>query len=153
MTGRGAPDAAATSASAFSSWKTVYQLWSPSMRAASTGSSVGQHVEAEVAVEEVAPGEGLLVLGGVELGDGVDDVQLGLRPEALEHAGGGLATQGADLDHAAGADGIEDRGDRQIPEWKHARLSPSAQPVESGDEGNSARRAAPAAGSPGQRPG
>ena len=45
----------------------------------------GQHVVADVAVEDVAARERALVLGGIELGHRVDDVQLGLGPEALEH--------------------------------------------------------------------
>jgi hypothetical protein len=103
----------------------VYQLWSPSIRAASTG---GQHVEAEVAMEDVAAGERLLVLGGVELGNRVDDVQFDVGSEALEHLARGLAPQRADLDDAPAVDRLEDRRDGELPERKHWRcpLLPAA---------------------------
>ena len=76
----------------------MYQLWSPSIEGRVHGRELGQHVVADVAVEHVATGELLLVLGRVELGRGVDDVQLGIGAEVLEHAGGGLAAERADLD-------------------------------------------------------
>ena len=78
----------------------MYQLWSPSIRAASIGSEGGQDVEAERLVEVVAAGERPLVLGRVEVGHRVDDVQLGLGAEVVEHPHRGLAPQGADLDDA-----------------------------------------------------
>ena len=59
----------------------MYQLWSPSISAASTARQLGQHVVADVAVEEVAAGEAALVLGGVELRHRVDHVELRLRAE------------------------------------------------------------------------
>ena len=78
-----------------------------------------QHVVADVAVEDVPAGELLLVLGGVELGHGVDHVQLGVGPEPLEHQRGGLTAQGADLDDAARASRLQDRPDHAIPERIH----------------------------------
>ena len=64
---------------------------------------VGQDLETEGPVEDVAARKAALVLGGVELGDGIDHVELGARTEAVEHLGGGLAPQCADLDDASGA--------------------------------------------------
>ena len=61
---------------------------------------IGQHVEAQVAVEHVAARKPLFVLGGIELGKRVDDVQLGLGAECVEREDRGLAPQGADLDDA-----------------------------------------------------
>ena len=58
---------------------------------------------ADVAVEDVAPGELLLVLGRVELRHRVDDVQLGVGPEPLEHQRRRLTAERADLDDAARA--------------------------------------------------
>jgi hypothetical protein len=70
-------------------------------------------------VEVVAPGERPLVLGGVELGLGIDDVQLALGPEALEHPLRGLAPQRPDLDDPAGAERVDHRRDDVVPELVH----------------------------------
>ena len=51
-------------------------------------------------VEDVAAGERGLVLGGVELRQRVDDVQLAVGPEPVQHLHRGLAPQRTDLDHA-----------------------------------------------------
>ena len=59
----------------------------------------GEHVVAEVAVEVVAPGEGALVLAGIEPGHRIDHVQLGVGAEQLEDQRGGLAALRADLHH------------------------------------------------------
>ena len=69
---------------------------------------------------EVVPArERPLVLGRVELGLGVDDVQLAFGPEALEHPGGGLAPERPDLDNATGADRVDHRCDDVFPEREH----------------------------------
>ena len=61
-----------------------------------------QHVVADVAMEDVATGEALGVLGRVEHRHRVDHVQLGVGAERVEHPDGRLAPQRADLDHALG---------------------------------------------------
>ena len=116
---RRARAAGAPRASIRSSWYTVYQLWSPSTSATSIGGSVGEDVVAEVAVEDVPTGELPLVLGRVELGHRVDHVQLGVRPEPVEHQHRRLAAQRADLDDASDACRFEHWGDRDLPERKH----------------------------------
>ena len=72
-------------------------------------------------MEDVAAGELLLVLGGVELRHRVDDVQLGVGAEPLEHEAGRLAAQRADLDDPLDPGGLEHRCDGEIPERKHPR--------------------------------
>jgi hypothetical protein len=79
-----------------------------------------QHVVADVAVEDVAARELLLVLGRIELGHRVDHVQLGVGPEPFEHQRSGLAAQCPDLDDAARAGRLQDRPDHPIPERIHA---------------------------------
>ena len=81
---------------------------------------VAEHVDAEGAVEHVPAREALLVLGGVEVGERVDDVELGLGAEAVEHQLGVLAAEGTDLDDAPGAGRLDDRGDDVVPEREHA---------------------------------
>ena len=103
---------------------TVYQLWSPSMSAASIGGSVAEHVQAEVPVEHVLAAEALLVLVRIEVRDRVDHVQLDVGPEAIEHQLRVLAPQRADLDDAPGAGRLEDGCDRNLPERKHLACAP-----------------------------
>ena len=83
----------------------------------------GQHVVARPAVEVVAAGERLLVLGRVELRHGIDDVQLAVGPEAVEHPHGGLAPQRADLDDPAGAERVDHRRDDVVPERVHPQAA------------------------------
>ena len=83
-----------------------------------------QHVEAGGAVEHVPAGKRTLVLGRVELGHGVDDVELGLGTELLEHAHGGLASERADLDDPLGFHRPQDRGNCDIPEREHPVAPP-----------------------------
>ena len=71
-------------------------------------------------MEEVAPGELRLVLGGVERGHRVDDVQLGVGAELVEHPHGGLAAERADLDHPFGASRSQHRLDHHVEEGIHA---------------------------------
>ncbi len=85
----------------------------------------GQHVQAEIAVEDVAAPEAALVLGRIEIGSRVDDVQLGTRPQPVEHLHRVLAPQRADLDHPAAFAGIEHWRDGQLPERKHSPDYPS----------------------------
>ena len=83
------------------------------------GREVGEHVDAEVLVEDVLALEALLVLGRVEGGERVHDVQLHVGTEPLEHQLGVLAAQGADLHDPAGAGGLDDRRDDVLPEREH----------------------------------
>ena len=117
----------AVAASILSSLKTVYQLWSPSISAASTGGNSGSTLWL-IAVEVVAAWEPPLVLGRIELRHRVDHVDLGLRPEQVEQLHRRLAPEGADLDHPLGAGGAEDGRDDLVPERIH-------QPLLAGDPG------------------
>ena len=100
------------------------------------GREGGQHVVADVPVEDVSAGELLLVLGWVELGRGVDDMQLRVRSEMVEHERSRLAAQRADLDDPRRSDGVEDRGDDNVPERKHDVLR--ALPLRAGRYQNAA---------------
>ena len=62
------------------------------------------------------------MLGGVELGHRVDDVQLGVGAEPLEHQRGVLAPERADLDDAPGAGRLEDRRDGESPRTETSLL-------------------------------
>ena len=81
-----------------------------------------QHVVADAEMEDVPTGEGLLVLGRVELRQRIDHVELAVRAEPVEHAHGRLAPQRADLDHAPGVHRFDERGDDVVPEGKHRLL-------------------------------
>ncbi len=83
----------------------------------------GKHVEAEAPVEVVATGERPLVLRRVELGLGVDDVQLGVGAEVVEHPDGGLTPQRADLDDTPCPGGVQDWCDGDIPQREHDRVT------------------------------
>ena len=83
------------------------------------GGEVRQHVVADVAVERVPAGEPLLVFGGIECGRRIDDVQLRVGAEAIEHEHRRLAAERADLDDTLGADGVEGRSDDDLPEGVH----------------------------------
>ncbi len=74
---------------------------------------------ADPQVEDVPTGEGLLVLGRVELGHRVDHVELHLSAQPLEHAHRGVAPQRPDLDHAPGVHGLDERSDDVVPEGEH----------------------------------
>ena len=88
-----------------------------------------QHVVADVAVEDVATGEPLLVLGRVELGDRIDHVELGVGTEPFEHQRGRLSAQRADLDDAPRARRLEHRPDHAVPERVHATARASCAPT------------------------
>ena len=83
----------------------------------------GQHVEAEVAVEVVLPGEAGFVLGGVELGYRVDHVDLGVGTEVLEHPDRRLTPECTDLDDPTRVRDADEGGDDGFPEWVHGGLS------------------------------
>ena len=87
------------------------------------GGQVGQDVQAQVLVEDVAAPEPALVLRRVEVGHRIDDVQLAVGPEAIEHEHGVLAPQRTDLDHALGLDGVENGRDDELPKRKHDWLA------------------------------
>ena len=87
------------------------------------GRKLRQHVVADVAVEDVAAGELLLVLGRVELRDRVDHVQLGVGSEPFQHERRGLAAQRADLDDPPRSRRLQYRPDNALPERIH-RLGP-----------------------------
>ena len=91
----------------------------------------GQHLEAERLVEVVAAGEALGVPGRVEGRHGVDDVQLGLGAEVVQHADGGLPAQGTDLDDLACSRGVQQRRDGDVPQrehgWRTTPLCPSTE--------------------------
>ena len=91
--------------------------------ASSVADSKAAGIVADIAVEDVAAGELLLVLGRIELRDRVDDVQLGLGSEAIQHEGSGLAAQRADLDDPPGSRRPQYRPDNAFPERIH-RLGP-----------------------------
>ena len=63
------------------------------------------------------------MLRRVEVRDRIDDVQLAVGPEAVEHEHGVLAPQRTDLDHALGLDGVENGRDDELPERKHDWLA------------------------------
>jgi hypothetical protein len=83
------------------------------------GWQIRQHVVAQITVKDVPARETLLVLGRVEFGDGIDDVQLGLRAQSLQHQHSGIAAQRADLDDPARARRLQDRPDHGLPERIH----------------------------------
>ena len=82
------------------------------------------------------------MLARVEVGDRVDDVELGVGTEVVEHLDRGLAAQRADLDDPTRADGVQNRGDGDIPQWEHGAVAPS----ELGGPGKVAARRRAAAG-------
>ena len=59
------------------------------------------------------------MLRRVEGGLGVDDVQLGIGTEVIEHPNRGFAPQSADLDDTAGLRGVEHWCDGDIPQREH----------------------------------
>ena len=84
----------------------------------------GEHIEAERLVEVVAAGKLALVLARIEVGHGIDDVELGVRPEVLDHLDGGLASQRADLHDLSGLGGTEHPCDGNVPQREHLLTAP-----------------------------
>jgi hypothetical protein len=87
------------------------------------GADGAEDVEAQGLVEDVAAAEAGPVLLRVVGRDRVDDVQLRVRGQVVEHQGGVLAPQGADLDDATGSGGSDRRRDDGLPEREHGPLA------------------------------
>jgi hypothetical protein len=78
-----------------------------------------EDVQADVTVKDVSPPEAAGVFLGIELREWVDDVQLGIGTERVEHEGRRLAAQRADFHDAPGFRRLDQRSDDRLPEWKH----------------------------------
>ncbi len=87
------------------------------------GREVGQHVEAQCAMEDVATRELRFVFGGIELRQRIDDVELAVGAELIEHQRRGLTTQRADLEDPLAVGCLHDRRDHRMPEREHVSSS------------------------------
>ena len=101
----------------------MYQLWSPSTSTTSAGGRPGSTSWLVPRWKWYRPGNARSCSAGVELGLGIDDVQLALGPEALEHPCRGLAPQRPDLDDPAGTDRVDHRRDDVVPELVHPQAA------------------------------